>query len=306
MKFWRRSQARTAGGSTAALSRWPGAAERSGWTESTFAEQSWERTRTATRRFGIAGAIVGALLALVPAAPASWVASAIASMTGERVLLADARGSLWSGDAVAVLTGGPGSRDASGLPGRLAWSVGWSDGGPHLALRQACCLNGTVLLRLQPGLGRLRVTLVPPAGPVGQWPTAWLVGLGTPWNTMQLGGAIRLASPGLSLEWVQGRWRMDGRAELELDQVSSRLTALDALGSYRVTLAADPSAPGTASVTLTTTEGALQLSGSGTWNANGLRFRGEARTTRPEDPALNNLLNILGRRDGARSVLSIG
>ena len=73
-------------------------------------------------------------------------------------------------------------------------------------------------------------------GWVGQWPSAWLGGLGTPWNTMQMGGAIRLATSGLRIESVQGRWRLDGRADIELLNVSSRLTTLDTLGSYRLTV----------------------------------------------------------------------
>jgi general secretion pathway protein N len=63
---------------------------------------------------------------------------------------------------------------------------------------------------------------------------------------MQLGGAVRLVAPALTLESVQGRWRVDGRAEVELLNVSSRVTTLDSLGSYRLTLsgsAADAGRP---------------------------------------------------------------
>ena len=38
----------------------------------------------------------------------------------------------------------------------------------------------------------------------------------------------------------------------------------------------------------------------------GLRFRGEATAAEAEAAALSNLLNIIGRRNGARSVISIG
>jgi general secretion pathway protein N len=57
---------------------------------------------------------------------------------------------------------------------------------------------------------------------------------------------------------------------------------------------------------LTTQEGALKLSGNGTLGPTGMRFRGEARAGAVEEAALSNLLNIIGRRDGARSVISIG
>ena len=93
-------------------------------------------------------------------------------------------------------------------------------------------------MQVRPGLGRIRATLVPRTDWVGQWPSAWLGGLGTPWNTLQLGGSFRLLSPGVTIESVEGRWRLDGRVELVLEGVSSRLTTLDTLGTYKVTLTA--------------------------------------------------------------------
>jgi general secretion pathway protein N len=123
---------------------------------------------------------------------------------------------------------------------------------------------------------------------------------------MQLGGSIRLVSPGMRIESAQGRWLIDGRADLELVGVSSRLTTLDSLGSYRITLSGDAANPGISTLNLTTQDGALVLSGNGTWGPAGVRFRGEARANTNEEAALSNLLNIIGRRSGARSVISIG
>ena len=88
--------------------------------------------------------------------------------------------------------------------------------------------------------------------------------------------------------------------------VSSRVSPLPSLGSYQLTLTSDPSNPGNAMMTLNTSEGALQLTGTGNWNANGVRFRGEAQAQPGDEDALSNLLNIIGRRDGSRSVISIG
>jgi general secretion pathway protein N len=277
-----------------------------GWGESTYAEQAWDKSRSAATRWAVGGIVAGVLVGVVAFAPAAWLANAVASATGQRVLLTDARGTVWSGSAVPVLTGGPDSHDASALPGRIEWTLGLSGLAFELRARHACCLNGSVALQLRPGLGRTTATLVPPPGWVGQWPSAWLAGLGTPFNTLQLGGALRLVSPGLTLESVQGRWRMQGRADLELVGASSRLSTLDTLGSYRLTLAGDPGNVGASQLTLSTVEGALQLSGSGTWGPGGVRFRGEARADAADEAALSNLLNIIGRRDGARSVISIG
>ena len=252
-----------------------------------------------------AGAALGVLVSLVVFAPAAWLAGGVASATGQRLLLADARGTVWRGSAVLVLTGGADSRDAAALPGRLQWRVGLA--GTRLAVHaaHACCLNGELQLLVEPGVGRIRLTLPAAANPVrGQWPASWLAGLGTPWNTLQLGGWLRLASPGLSAEAVQGRWRLDGGAELQLDDVSSRLSTLPRLGSYRFSIAG--AGDGAANLTLSTLEGPLLLSGSGQWTASGPRLRGEARADTGAESVLNNLLNLIGRRQGAVSVISIG
>ena len=277
-----------------------------GWGESTFAELAWDQSRGAGLRWAVAGALVGATLAALAFAPAAWLARSVNAASGERVLLADARGTIWSGSAVAVVTGGPGSRDAAALPGRLNWTLGWHGAGIELRATHACCLNGSVAVQVRPGLGRYSLTLVPPSGWVGQWPSALLAGLGTPWNTLELGGTVRLTAPAFKLESVQGRWNVVGRADVDLIGVSSRLTTLDTLGSYRLSLTGDAAVPGAAQLSLTTQEGALQLTGSGSVGAAGVRFRGEASAAPSDATALSNLLNIIGRRDGARSVISIG
>ncbi len=275
------------------------------WQESSYAEMAWEKSRNAASRWAMGGVVLGLLIGLIVFAPATWLASAVNSATGQRVQLADARGSVWSGSAVAVLTGGVGSRDASALPGRLEWSLGLKGLGFELRMQHACCLNGTVSLLLKPGLGRFSATLAPKPDWVGQWPGAFLGGLGTPWNTLQLGGSLRLSSPGLKLESVQGRWLVEGQADIEMLQASSRVSTLEPLGSYRFTLTGSAGAP--SQLRLSTLEGALQLSGEGTAGANGVRFRGEAKAaTEADEAALNNLLNIIGRRSGAVSVISIG
>jgi general secretion pathway protein N len=287
--------------------KWAATVAATGWGESTFAELAWDRSRGAAARWAVAGAIVGSLIALVVFAPAAWLASMVSSATGEKVLLADARGTVWTGSAVLVLTGGPDSRDASALPSRLNWTLRFRGTGLELQASQACCLNGVVTVMLKPGLGRMSATLLPTtAGWVGQWPSAWLGGLGTPWNTLQLGGTAKLVSPGMTVEAVQGRWRIDGQAQIDLTNVTSRMSTLPALGSYRFTVSGDPANAGTAQLNLVTLEGALQLSGAGTSGAGKTRFRGEARAQTADEPALSNLLNIIGRRDGARSVISIG
>lgn len=283
-------------------------AGKSGFAESTLQEIAWQRTRSASLRWAVAGGIVGALIGLAAFAPAAWLARAVASFTEGRVLLTDPRGSVWNGSAVAVLSGGADSRSASALPGRVEWTLRPAWLALNLQARHACCINGAVTMRVQPGLGRTLVTMLPPTGTqsVGQWPAAWLVGLGTPWNTLQLGGTLRMTSPGFSFEQVQGRMRFLGDATLDISGASSRISTLPTLGSYRLQIRGDAASGGQASVQLSTTQGPLEMSGNGQWTGTGLRFRGEARAAEGQQDALSNLLNIIGRRQGAVSVISIG
>ena len=274
--------------------------------DATLGDAAWQRRRRETLRWAVWGALAGGVAALVAFAPAAWLAAAVADASGGRLLLADARGTVWAGSAVPMLTGGPDSRDASALPGRLQWSMRWRGRGVDVALRHACCLSEGVALRWEPGFARQRLSLRPAAdGTIGQWPAAWLGGLGTPWNTLQLGGRLRLSSPGLDVAWVQGRPRVAGSALLELVGVSSRLSTLDPLGSYRVSLRGD-AAGEAVDVTLGTAEGALQLSGQGQLTQGRLRFRGQAQAAAGSEAALANLLGLLGRREGTVTVITIG
>jgi general secretion pathway protein N len=260
-----------------------------------------------SKRWALAGAAIGALVALPLFAPAAWLAGGLAGATDGRLLLADARGTVWRGSAVLVLTGGPGSRDASALPGRLHWTLGLDGAALALRAKQACCIGSELLLRVVPSLGGLRIELPAAAtpAPLGHWPAAWLAGLGTPWNTLQPAGTLQLTSPGFSAQRVQGRWTFSGRVELELQGFASSLSTLEELGSYRLSLQGDSQGEA-ATLQLSTLAGALQLRGNGQWLASKLRFNGEAQAAPGSEAALNNLLNIIGRRRGALSIISIG
>ncbi|HEX5687061.1 MAG TPA: type II secretion system protein N [Ideonella sp.] len=295
---------------------------RTGWSLSTFDDSillGMRRARSGLQaaansphlgRWAVAGAVLGGLYALIAYAPAAWLADNVASATNGRLLLAEAEGSLWRGSALPVLTGGAGSKDAAVLPSRLDWSLSPFFGGLRLKLSQGCCIEPGLELEWRPGWGKMTVAVKPAANGVGHWPAAWLEGLGAPWNTLRPGGQLRLATQGLTLESRGGTWQVRGHADLDWLQASSRLSTLDALGSYRIGLSGGAEgASGAAarpSITLRTLEGALQLNGSGQFGERGLKFNGDARAAPGFEPALNNLLNIIGRRNGASSVISIG
>jgi general secretion pathway protein N len=300
-----------------------------GWSLSTFDDSILLGMRRAVRgsaltgrpapalagRWAVAGALLGGIVAMIAFAPAAWLADAVARASNGRVLLAEAEGSLWRGSALPVLTGGPGSKDAAVLPSRLDWSITPFFGGLRLKLSQPCCIDPGLELEWRPGWNKVSIAVRPASGNVGHWPAAWLEGLGAPWNTLRPGGQLRLATQGLVLESQAGVWQVHGRADLDWLQASSRLSTLEALGSYRIGLvgtpadgAGDASAAksGRPTLNLRTLEGALQLNGNGQWGERGLKFTGDARAAPGFEPALNNLLNIIGRRNGAASVISIG
>lgn len=258
------------------------------------------------RRWAIAGALLGAVVATVLFAPAAWMASGIAAATQQRVLLADSRGSLWDGSARLILSPGVGSRDAIELSERLGWTLrpAWIDGGLgiRLALQQACCIRPDAAMSIRPGWGRVSVRL-PDATPDRPWirlPAGWLVGLGTPWNTLMPGGQLVLSTQGFAIDAAGGRVQLQGVAQMELRDFTSRLSPVAPLGSYRLNVLG---AGNSAQLVLQTERGPLRLTGQGSLGA---RFLGEATAEPGHEAALANLLNIIGRREGARSIISVG
>jgi general secretion pathway protein N len=276
----------------------------SGWADSTLDEMAWRRGQRATLRWGWWGAGCGALAALLAFAPAAWVAAAVNAATGQRLQLAQARGSVWAGSAVLVLGGGTGSRDAAVLPGRLNWSLRPRWNGAELVIDEACCLRGELALRLRIGSDGIEWAVPAMNEAIGDWPASLLVGLGAPWNSLKLDGSLRLSSGGVLLRRDGGRWRMTGAANLELLAASASVSPLPVLGSWRLSLRGD--ADGSAALTLSTLAGPLLLSGSGYWRDQAAHFRGEAQADPGQEAALSNLLNIVGRRQGARSLIAIG
>lgn len=245
------------------------------------------------------GILLGLALALVAFIPASWLAERVANATQGRVVLAQASGTLWNGWANVQLTGGAGSTDVLALPTPLHWRVRPRWNGFHAELTTVCCTPEPLAMRVRPGVGSIAVRVEDGRS---QWPASLLAGLGTPWNTLQLDGELVLATQGLSVEWVEGRLNLAGRAELQAQRMASRVSTLKPMGSYRITV----SGGDTPSLRLDTLEGALQLSGAGQWIGSRLHFNGVAEAAPGREDALANLLNIIGRRNGARSIITMG
>jgi general secretion pathway protein N len=119
---------------------------------------------------------------------------------------------------------------------------------------------------------------------------------------MQLQGDLVLTTPGLTISSSLNRWNLAGDLQLDALDMQSRVSTLRPLGSYRLQLAGGDEPE----LSLTTLKGSLRLQGGGRWSAGRLHFEGEASAGPEQVQELSNLLNIVGRRDGVRSIISLG
>jgi len=265
---------------------------------------------TLSAKWSLIGALIGACIALVTQAPASWLANTISNASQQRFVLQNAQGTVWRGSAIALLSDGnqdakPIAKAGMPLPSRLHWnfSSGFDTELGRLVMRaqikSECCtpepLQGTISL----GWQGPRIDI---ANQQSQWPAHWLVGLGSPWNTVQPEGSMQLRTENLILQSTAGAPKIQGLAELTLSQLATPLSTLRPLGTYRLRVQGGD----TMAVSLATIEGGLQLSGNGQWANGRLRFKGEARAQPAFEAALSNLLNILGQRQGAISIMELG
>ena len=254
-------------------------------------------------RWALLGAGLGLALATVVWAPARWLASAVSQASHGLVQLHQARGTVWSGDAVLTLTPGTAGGEVRSLPSRLHWQGGLAWLGLTLRLSSDCCTPTPLQWRLGLQNGQVQLRLNDQSS---RWPLALLAGLGAPWNTLQADGRLEWQSSGLHLSHAQGQWRWHGQTRLQVQDLSSRLTTLRPMGSYRIDLQGTDAGTPTPELNLATLAGPLRLSGQGQWAGQRLRFEGEASAEPGAEAALSNLLNIIGRREGPRSLLSLG
>jgi len=247
----------------------------------------------------VVGALLGTLASTFYFAPAAWLAHGMLRASEGRIILRESQGTVWHGSAVVGLGGGPGSSDAARLPGRVQWDFRPIWGGVQVTVHADCCTPQAQQLVWTAGLRGWRLQVL-----TGEstWPAQVLSGLGTPWNTVQLQGRLQFQTTGLTLTSSVDRLQLAGTASVTLPDMASSLSTLRPLGSYRLQL------QGGAQTTLElqTIKGRLQLQGTGQWAAARWRFEGEARADAAHEAELSNLLNIMGRRDGARSVITLG
>ena len=249
--------------------------------------------------WALLGSCVGLMAALLFFAPAVWLGAGLTKASSGRLQLQDATGSVWTGSARLVVTGGEGSRDAAALPGRVDWRIRPAWTGLNVVLNAACCTPAPLQAKLRLGWQTQDIEI---NNAVSQWPAELLAGLGTPFNTVQAAGTLSLSTQQLVLRRFEGRLVFAGTAQLQALGISSRLSTIRPMGSYQLVFSGG-AAP---ALVLSTLSGALNLSGNGSWVGARLRFSGVAAVEPELQGAFTNLLNIIGRRQGAQSIITIG
>lgn len=256
-----------------------------------------DRTVRAWGPAALGGGLLGVALACVVYAPASWLAAGLDQASGGRLRLDNPAGTLWNGSAALVLA--PGGRAADGalaLPSRIHWALRPSLQGATVQLQADCCAQAPLRLLATPGGLHL------PAGQL-QLPLAVLQGLGTPWNTLGVQGQLALRWQDAALSWRGGALQWQGQMEAQALGVSTALSTLPDVGSYRLVLATEQGQP---QLQLSTLRGDLVLSGTGHWRGKRLRFTGEGQARSESADALSNLLSLLGERHGTKTKIRLG
>jgi general secretion pathway protein N len=229
-------------------------------------------------------AVLSCGLVLIVMMPAAWITPQFSKATQGHVNLVEPSGSLWHGSATLVLAAGGGEGTGTLLPGRVQWDTSfWPllTGRLSMRMRQTPAMPEAIDLDAAPRGATVS------AGEIAV-PAALLAGLGAPFNTLDLQGAVRLA-------WTPWRLlgaRSYGQLVVTLTDMSSRVSPVKPLGSYRVVLQAQGDS---STIDLSTLSGSsLLLSGHGTIAANSTSFHGQASATEQASENLAGLLNLLG------------
>jgi len=239
----------------------------------------------------IAVALIANLAVLLVMAPAAWVTPQFAKATQGHVNLVEPSGSLWHGSASLMLAAGPGAEAATLLPGRIEWHTSfWPlfTGRVHMQMRQSDAMPDPVTVD-----ATLRSATL--SGGSMAVPASLLAGLGAPFNTLDLQGDVRLTWT----DWRSFNRQAFGQLIVTLNDMSSRVSRVKPLGSYRVVFQAQGVA---GTLDLSTTRGPLLLNGHGTLSEASTSFMGSASATPDATDNLAGLLNLLGRPTGPGQV----
>jgi general secretion pathway protein N len=234
------------------------------------------------RRFAAVLFVLAFLAALFITAPASLLDDLVRHYSQDRLVMANAGGTLWHGTAIPALR----TRDGQLLATQPV----------HWDIDLLPLLRGKIKARLQwENLPAATATDVLVSGGKVEMDHALI-----PLPARLLNEASPILKPaefhGQLL--IQGghlvfsRQGMEGTAVVDWQQAGSALSSIDPLGEYRLTL---NGAGNVVSIALSTTSGILVLEGQGRWSAaGGLEFHCRAHASPGNQERLNELLHHLG------------
>ena len=236
-------------------------------------------------------AVLSAAVVMLTLLPAAWITPQFARQTGGHVNLVDPAGSLWHGSATLMLAAGSDMSAATLLPGRIEWRTAFWPlfiGRVRMTMRHSEAMPDPITVDATP-----RSSTVTP-GTITV-PASLLSGLGAPFNTLDLQGNVQLSWS----DWRSFNREAFGQLIVTLNDVSSRISLVKPLGSYRVTFQAQGAS---STLDLTTIKGPLMLTGNGTVSAASTSFHGTASAAPEAHDNLAGLLNLLGRPSGPNTV----
>ena len=236
-------------------------------------------------------AVLASAAVMLTLLPAAWITPQFAKQTRGHVNLVDPAGSLWHGSATLMLAAGSDMSAATLLPGRIEWRTAfWPlfTGRVRMTMRHSEAMPDPITVD-----ATLRSATVTPGAMAV--PASLLSGLGAPFNTLDLQGDVRLAWS----DWRSFNQEAFGQLTVTLNDVSSRVSLVKPLGSYRLLFQAQGAS---STLDLTTLKGPLMLTGSGSVSSASTSFLGTASAAPEARDNLAGLLNLLGRPSGPDTV----
>lgn len=255
-------------------------------------------------RSAVIGLLCGLVISLVVMAPARWLNGTVIDLTGGRLRWHDIQGTVWSGSAQWALSDGMESKNELAIPGRISWA--WSihlQPRPTLELQLSmpCCSANPISAQLvwADSLPQLMVQDIPATSPL-RIPAKLLSALGAPMNSLQPEGTLALSGQSIRVPLRNASW--SGQLQLDIENLQSSISTLQTLGSYRLQIQGGSET----TLELSTIKGGLILQGQGQLLGGRWHFQGFGQASPENEAALSNLLNIIGRRQGSRSIIQIG
>jgi general secretion pathway protein N len=239
----------------------------------------------------MAVAVLASAVVMLTLLPAAWITPQFARQTRGHINLVDPAGSLWHGSATLMLAAGSDMSAATLLPGRIEWHTAfWPlfTGRVRMVMRHSEAMPDPVTVDAS-----LRSATVTPGAMAV--PASLLSGLGAPFNTLDLQGDVRLAWS----DWRSFNQEAFGQMTITLNDVSSRVSLVKPLGSYRLLFQAQGAS---STLDLTTLKGPLMLTGNGNVSSSSTSFHGTASAAPEARDNLAGLLNLLGRPSGPDTV----